>query len=354
MQLRWGRTKSEATRNTNTMAEINISTQLLSELLGVDMDAAEDKVTIEQLLKEKLNPVKKNTEEQRSWTAKLPIPSFQGHSDPKTPNEFIDEVTRFGSSQGLNNEQLLHRVIPVALTKHALRWWTFSGGFETWNSFVKAFHLEFGATNYTILLRRELEARTQHPDEPLSSFVQAIAGYYDKIGDATTEEEKINRVCRQLHPEFRRLVDPKKFKTLKELASAGPTIQAEILQDRMYRPPPPADYSVEPTLAWGGGDKKTSDTEVCYVSTNSSPVKQLSRDFRSLGLAALDPFMFSHVPAWVPAQEQLYRGNLPSNQTTTPRSNNLCYICGSRFHYARICPDRDNQQRRTGTGQKNY
>lgn len=341
------------------MAEINVPTQLLQQLLGLSAAEAEDTARVQELLQARLvgNQSTNVIDGRNHWTPlRLSVPTFSGYSDAKTPAQFLQELKRFGVSQEFSGTQLLQRVVPVALTGAALQWWDFNDGYGEWEAFAAALQREFGATNYTATLQRELQTRTQHPDEPLSAYVQAIAGYYKQIGGDVAETEKVRRAIDQMHPEFRRLVMGRKFNSLRELANAGPELQALVLRDRLYRPPPPAALSVEPRLAWSSKKISCESTPAPLESESniwSGQVAAVSSvdNVGAISYAALDPFMYHHVPAWAayysrPDSTSRAQDEDKAARTRSSERKTECWACGSRFHFKRNCPDREKNENR--------
>lgn len=281
-----------------------------------------------------------------TWAPRLPLPSYHGHADEKTPNEFLSELERFGVAQNIEPNDVVLRVVPVALTGAAQRWWEFMGGFTEWTLFKEALQTEFGSVNYTTLLKRELDARSQHPAEPLSAYVQAIAGYYDRIGERVDEATKLKRVLDQMHPEFRRFIRGHTYTSLRELVEAGPQIQAEILRDRLYRPPPPADWSIERSLAWQDHNRPVTAMTTATASFIPQQPTEINTDYRQLDYAALDPFMNTHIPAWAPfCRGQRTKVEHPTAGPTHNNSgrrdeDNACWNCGDKSHFKRNCKQR--------------
>ncbi|KAF4525817.1 hypothetical protein B566_EDAN009925 [Ephemera danica] len=225
---------------------------------------------------------------------KFPLPEYYGFRDSRTPKDFLEELRRYGKAQGLTNDQLLQRIVPAALKGVAARWWTFMDGFVSWGAFEESLQAEYGPPDYRDALLLELESRTQHPDEPLSAFIQAIAGYYERIGGEHSEEQRVERVLKQMHPELRRIVGDEKFSSLKEFSAAAPRYQRVLVRERDYRPPPPACRSIEPTLAWPyqGVEARTADAlssthgndDTAYLEHGLTP---------RLTMAALDPYRYN-------------------------------------------------------------
>jgi hypothetical protein len=320
----------------NDAMKTEISTALVRTLLGIDdEEELPDAATVETTIRAKMMSQQPTTSqpsrEREAWASlRIALPTYQGYADGKTPSEFLAQLTRFANSQGMTHAELLARAVPVALTDAALRWWSFVGGFTEWDTFKEALQREFGAVNYRELLKRELDSRTQHPAEPLSAFIQIIASYYDKINEEVTEEEKIERVIRQMHPEFRREIGGRNFANLQEMAKAAPDIQKNILIDRQYRPPPPAAWSIEPTLAWKNPAKLPATSDMVAI-VDYAPEPQ--HNYHQLQAAALDPYLCHHVPAWASYQHaSTARGNEGQQ-----RDRMVCWLCKSKDHFARNC-----------------
>lgn len=353
MRLRYGRTASyigiQQEQPATDMDSI-VPTALLEELLGLSPAEAMNAERVQATLRARLAvPAAQPPATQEVHTQdhhmgrsiRMDLPKYQGHGDAKTPSAFISAMERFATAQGISQTDLLQRAVPVALSGAAQRWWDFHGAFTEWESFKIALQREFGAINYIYILKRELEARTQHPDEPLSSFIQSISGYYDKIGEEVEEADKLKRVLAQMHPEFRRFLHGRVFNNLKELASAGPDIQGDILQDRMYRPPPPPSWSIEPSLAWG--EKHAAGEPVAAAVSQGAGSGERSRgqdscSYRHLSYAAIDPFMKQHVPAWAPWCYNTAPQPEENQQPRAPKEKQVCYTCGDKRHFSRNCP----------------
>lgn len=414
MILRHGKVLGNGEGN---MESVSIPTDMLMNMLGLTMEEVQDSTRVQEALALKLAatvqveippqaaavPIVENGIENANAIQKdpiklkLPLPTFSGRGDPKSPSDFIMELERFAASKGVEPQQLLARAIPVSMTGPARRWWEFKKGFTKWSDFTDALSREYGATNYKRVLKRELEARTQHPDEALTSFIQAIDGYYVNIGEPVNETERVQRVLNQMHPEFRRLVGGRTFASLQELADSAPDFQEMLLNDRLYKPPPPSAWSVEPSLAWNGPARRdmsaafaaalpaaavpelaASEAASAAVSATAATATaagtsiwlqgaggSAAADYRYVGLNAIDPYMTRYLPSWgFPVQgltsaavEQAKKpfkpnkgkkeykaangqssgGTAQQGSAQTPGQNG-CWRCGDISHYRRDCP----------------
>jgi hypothetical protein len=88
--------------------------------------------------------------------------------------------------------------------------------FLDWNDFKTRVLREFQGWGYEIDLRRNLDSRTQGPDEPLTVFIQVIQEYYERLNTNASQEEIVTRIKRQIHPEFLRVLHGKPFNTMRE------------------------------------------------------------------------------------------------------------------------------------------
>ncbi|KAG0414960.1 hypothetical protein HPB47_007888 [Ixodes persulcatus] len=101
-------------------------------------------------------------------------------------------------------------------------------------------------------MRRELEQRTQHPDESLWEFVRAMQELFVLAESSAPNAEQVERVIRQSLQTFAAYRRGSRFRDLNKLASEARQIQGGILAARAYRPPPPASAALEPRCAWNG------------------------------------------------------------------------------------------------------
>jgi hypothetical protein len=140
--------------------------------------------------------------------------------------------------------------MPGCLVRDAKYWFKINkDSFTTWEIFHAEFLKEFSHTNYFRKLRRELELRTQAPDEDFPTFVQKIWGYYHILGEEDNEDAIIDRVLDNMNRKSRSYVRDKQFSCLKELLSYAREVQAHIDKDSEYIPPPKPEECVEKSLA---------------------------------------------------------------------------------------------------------
>ncbi|XP_049271918.1 uncharacterized protein LOC125758606 [Rhipicephalus sanguineus] len=183
----------------------------------------------------------------------LAVPTYNGYGDLQSARDYLDSLTRYQRATGLDDQEVLGRVVPAALTDTAARWYRLSGHrAATLDEFRAAFLREFLPADYESRMRRELELRTQAPDESLQEYVRAMDDLFSIAEPRASNEELVERVIRQAHPTFSAYLRGSRFRDLEELAAEAKRIQGDILAARAYRPPPPAGVALEPRCAWGG------------------------------------------------------------------------------------------------------
>lgn len=236
-----------------------------------------------------LSPYHQQQPQYHSPHAQGPLPTFFGCGDPKSAEEFLLDMEQYARGQGVPLSYIVSHVLPAALVGDAFRWWTFVGGYFSWEDFKVALHNEYDRPDYLARLKAELEMRTQHPDEPLSAYVRTISSYYDRIGSTVSDAEKVARVMRQMHPQYYPFLQGRSFANLRDLAVVAPTIQAILWRHNNYRPPPPPTNAVAADLAF------------------SSPTSS---------------------------------GQQSSSSSRGSTDRNACWVCGSFDHFKRNCPRR--------------
>jgi len=221
------------------------------------------------------------------------VPKYTGAADSKTPFDFILELEKYRDISRGTEAFMLKEILPISFEGTAYHWYRHEiamGPFENWQDFKKRFRREFQALGYTEKLNRELEARTQGPNEPLTVFIRVILDYYERLGRVTSEHEMVARILRQMHPEYLTVLHGKDIRTIRELKDSAFQAQDIIKAYRMYQPPP-TTLSVEPSLAWHPLDKirECSGPESNIFALPESEIKTHRVHFSSV-----DPFTYFH------------------------------------------------------------
>jgi hypothetical protein len=299
-------------------------------------------------------------------TSDAKIPQYCGASDSKTPYDFIIELEKYREVVGYTEAHMLRYVIPLALTNDAFIWYRYEPPFASWDEFKLRIREEFQAIGYHEDMRRDLQLRSQGPTEPLTEFIRVIRSYYERIGDPATELQIVNRILRNMHPEYKQAFLGKRIYTLDQLKHEARNAQELIKSMRTYKPPS-VSGSLEPSLAW------KPVAPVREVQKDSSTMAlETGKTSHKLHMASVDPYAYHH-PAGkkhVTVQEEsppeqtapLSRGRSPTRRPNTPLSPNRnssgtnsrnssaerspnrgCYSCGKMGHFQRDCPNSNSQ-----------
>ncbi|CAG7818578.1 unnamed protein product [Allacma fusca] len=185
---------------------------------------------------------------------------------------------------------MLAKVLPLSLDGPAYRWLRFLGPFATLDAFKVALRREFQAVGYSVELRKELDERYQGPDEPLTSFIQAINCYYMRLEPNASDDVKVAKIISLMHPEYRFYVMNRTFRTMRELASAAHVIQEQIKHTRDYKLPRESEQSLEPSCAWVPARSLKSSGIESHLTTPGQPTEA---DLK-LKFPAIDPFRYFH------------------------------------------------------------
>ncbi|KAM7312628.1 hypothetical protein ISCGN_009533 [Ixodes scapularis] len=132
----------------------------------------------------------------------LSVPVFSGYADRKSVTMFVSELRDYQAASEIDDETILTRLLPVALTDSAALWRQRQTKFTSMSDFEARFRTEFLPPDYSVRIKDELRARAQHPEESLIEFVRALQGLYDIADAAAPDAEKVQRAIRQSHPRF--------------------------------------------------------------------------------------------------------------------------------------------------------
>ncbi|XP_077492233.1 uncharacterized protein LOC144103368 [Amblyomma americanum] len=306
-------------------------------------------------------------EASKHWrpAVKVAVPTYRGYADTVSVTDFIESLTHYQAAVGLDDSEMLTRIVPVALVERAAQWYRLSGRrATTLGEFKAALRREFLPVDYQRRMRRELELRTQAPDESLLEYVRTMEELFQIAESSASNDERVERVVRQAHPAFAAYLRGGRFRDLEDLAAEAKRIQGNILAMRAYRPPPPASEAVEPRCAWTGAfsyARHDSPAQAVYA------VGADTRQEWKLSERALDPFTFHRRASSAAAAASCYpnksrtsaqgreqRDTFPKRpegrsagctkqEEAFPRRGNTpargvrCFQCGELGHISRLC-----------------
>lgn len=300
---------------------------------------------------------------------RIPVPTYRGYADRASATDFLDDLRKYQRAMGMSDREILERILPIALVDEAARWFRLVGDQPgTLDQFREAFRREFLPADYERRMRRELEQRTQHPDESLLEFVRAMQELFELAEPSAPNAERVERVIRQSHPTFAAYLRGSRFRDLNELASEARRLQGDILAARAYRPPPPASAALEPRCAWSGDTP--SRTPRRYDSANYA--EDRGRDTYAISDRALDPYSYgrrtsrptpqfrttdsrpneaarqeeTRIPQSQRADARYDRAGENQNARRNPQrgDDRRCFRCNRPGHLARQCPERPNTE----------
>nr|XP_037285116.1 uncharacterized protein LOC119178057 [Rhipicephalus microplus] len=293
----------------------------------------------------------------------LAVPTYSGYGDLQSARDYLDSLTRYQRAMGLDDQEVLGRVVPAALTDRAARWHRLSSHrAATLDKFRAAFLREFLPADYESRMRRELELRTQAPEESLQEYVRAMEDLFSIAEPRASNEERVERVITQAHPTFSAYLRGSRFRDLKELAVEAKRIQGDILAARSYHPPPPASETLEPRCALGGAmtlpqRQQPAGAAIAAAATGGRAWEKSDR--------ALDPYTYGRRAAVAASQlDAREQGRNPTQRITSgngrqsgsfdhaanpprqleaalsrewDRDGVRCFCCRQRGHIAREC-----------------
>lgn len=115
-----------------------------------------------------------------------------------SPPEISLTLSHYQRAMGSDDQDVLGRVVPAALTDMVVRWYRLTGyRAATLEEFRLTFLREFLSTDYESTMRQELELRIQAPEESLQEYVFAMDELYSIAEPQASNEENFEQVIRR-------------------------------------------------------------------------------------------------------------------------------------------------------------
>ena len=146
--------------------------------------------------------------------------SFRG-TDKNDPEDFLSRLNVCKATFGFSLEDLL-RTLPAVFDAETTLW--FDREFRNWTTFdefVEAFRLQYGADDIQERLRQEKEHRTQGPNEDVSTYLTKLRVLLDRVRPVFALTEQLDRAYRNMHPSYRQRISRDLFVSFAELQKLG-------------------------------------------------------------------------------------------------------------------------------------
>jgi hypothetical protein len=189
--------------------------------------------------------------------SKMEIPKFRGRKDTKSPYEYLKIIKNEAQMANIDPFLIVKHKMPITMVDEAGLWLTFHSEFRSWNQFEVAFNEEYGAVNYIQRLKKELEVRTQGPEEPLTTYIHKISEMCKMIDPYYPEADIIEKILEQMHPEYRQYTRGQHFTSLFALEAYAKRVAQSFYQDKTYKLPPSMEESVEKSFCYNSRSEKS-------------------------------------------------------------------------------------------------
>lgn len=170
---------------------------------------------------------------------------------------FLERIEELRRSRGLSKDQLLKSISEI-LKHEALNWYrSVQEHVQDWDDLVVKMKRTFQPSDYDRELWKQLEKRTQHPDEKIVFYIATMQNYFNKFNLKPSESDKVNFLKRNVLPYLQTALALKvvgtysQIRTVRELTEICQTLEEAHISASNYLPPPQnSRYTIEPGLAY--------------------------------------------------------------------------------------------------------
>ncbi|WJZ95435.1 hypothetical protein VitviT2T_014206 [Vitis vinifera] len=140
-----------------------------------------------------------------SLPAQFSMPEIERYTGIGCPKILVRLYSTMMRAHGLDETQLI-MLFPMSLSGVVQRWFASLdvSRRRTWDDLDQEFFRQFVFNTVIDVLRRELEALRQGPEESMTSFISRWREKIAQIVDRPSENDQISMIFRSLQPRFAR------------------------------------------------------------------------------------------------------------------------------------------------------
>lgn len=265
---------------------------------------------------------------------------------------FLERVEELRISHGYTKAQLLN-FAPEIFRNEALNWYrSVKHSIENWDDLVLRMRKIFLPSDYDLQLWRQLERRTQHPDEKVIFYIATIQNYFNKFNNPPSEMERVRFIRRNLLPTFQTALAMRDIGSLRGITTVNDLIEAcQIIEEANvsashYQPPPTTMRNpLEPELLYRRNPSSLRVSEIGVPATDSDRNEGLWMERGTEPVASANQqWAFNVSTDAVKVSEGLdikcwNCGKIGHRRQNCPQPKKLhCYKCGKPDVTVRSCP----------------
>ena len=179
---------------------------------------------------------------------------------------FLDKVEACRGSTSLTEEEVFQALPKLLKGVAAMRFQVEKHRWSTWSDFRSAARRWYGnGRGYQQRLLAEATARTQGNDELTRDFITCLLVIIRKMEPAPCIEMQLDMLHRNLRPSIQKLVRRSDFRNIDDLQEMAREAETTLEAERLYRPPPPPEFTILPQAAYKAKTEKVTKPKISSV-----------------------------------------------------------------------------------------